>query len=69
MLIRVKYVTERFDMVRPEILDRLLDAGKVQEFQREDGWVMPGISNLRHNDSHEYTGAERRRKLAEGRRA
>ena len=60
MLIRVKYVDDRFDMVRPEILDRLLETGKVQEFQRSDGWVMPGMDNLRRKNRDEYFGYDRR---------
>lgn len=62
MLIRVKYADDRFDMVRPEILDRLLEAGKVREFQRKDGWVMPGIGNLRLKNINDYSGPERRMK-------
>ncbi|MDD2272132.1 MAG: hypothetical protein PHP95_11050 [Desulfuromonadaceae bacterium] len=62
MLIRVKYVDERFDMVRPDILDRLLEAGKVREFQRSDGWVMPGTDRLRRKkDRSDYSGTDRRR--------
>ena len=60
MLIRVKYVDNRFDMVRPEVLDHLLETGKVREFQRQDGWVMPDIGNLRHNNRNVYSGSERR---------
>jgi len=70
MLIRVKYVDERFDMVRPDILDRLLEAGKVREFQRSDGWVMPGIGSLRHKkDSGDYSGTDRRKMRGVDRRA
>lgn len=69
MLIRVKYVDERFDMVRPEILDRLLEAGKVREFQRSDGWVMPGLNNLRQKNRINYTGTDRRKMSANERRA
>ncbi|MHB8056968.1 MAG: GSU3473 family protein [Desulfuromonadaceae bacterium] len=65
MLIRVKYVDERFDMVRPDILDRLLESGKVREFQRKDGWVVPGIGSLRSKNSlGEYSGIDRRKKNA-----
>lgn len=67
MLIRVKYVDDRFDMVRPESLDRLLEAGKVQEFQRRDGWVMPGLGNLRRQTRNDYSGVERRSRMAGGR--
>jgi hypothetical protein len=63
MLIRVKYKDDRFDMVRPGILDRLLEAGKVCEFQRRDGWVMPGIDNLRRGKRNAYSGPERRMRL------
>lgn len=60
MLIRVKYVDDRFDMVRPEILERLLKAGKVREFERQDGWAMPGIDSLRSSNTNYYSGPERR---------
>lgn len=60
MLIRVKYVDNRFDMVRPEILDRLLEAGSVREFERSDGWVAPGIDDLRSRSRHGFSGLERR---------
>jgi len=63
MLIRVKYVDDRFDMVQPESLDRLLEAGKVQQFQRRDGWVMPGVGNLRRTNRNDYSGTERRTRL------
>ncbi len=65
MLIRVKYVDDRFDMVRPEILDRLLEAGKVREFQRSDGWVMPGTGCLRRYNQNNYSGPERRMHLGD----
>ncbi len=61
MLIRVKYVDDRFDMVSPDVLDRLLEAGKVREFQRHEGWVMPGVTPTRCTDrAGVYTGHERR---------
>ena len=71
MLIRVKYTDERFDMVRPEILDRLLAAGKVREFERRDGWVMPGTGNfnLRRTNTNGFSGADRRKTPAMERRA
>ncbi len=68
MLVRVKYVDDRFDMVRPEVLDRLLEAGKVREFKRHDGWVMPGIGNLRQTKRHKFSGIERRVEHREERR-
>ena len=68
MLIRVKYVDNRFDMVRPEILVRLLETGKVREFQRHDGWVMTAQGNLRNKINSGYLGPERRMRRGEGRR-
>lgn len=68
MLIRVKYVDERFDMVRPEILERLLEAGKVREFQRSDGWVMPGVGSVRRKNVSGYSGTERRKAFVEERK-
>jgi hypothetical protein len=64
MLIRVKYVDDRFDMVRPEILDRLLEAGKVREFKRQEGWVLPGKDSVRCMNRNDYSGIERRATLA-----
>jgi len=69
MLIRVKYVDERFDMVRPEILDRLLASGKVREFERHDGWVMPSTATLRSKDKIGYTGPDRRMRRVEDHRS
>jgi hypothetical protein len=63
MLIRVKYEDDRFDMVRPVMLNRLLEAGKVLEFRRSDGWVMPGIDSLRRGKMNAYFGTERRMNL------
>lgn len=57
-------------MVRPDVLDRLLEAGKVREFQRSDGWVMPGIDTLRRKkDRLDYSGTDRRRMQGAERRA
>lgn len=68
MLIRVKYVDDRFDMVRPEILDRLLASGKVREFERHDGWIMPGAATLRSKNRNSYSGPDRRMRRADDRR-
>ena len=67
MLIRVKYLDDRFDMVRPELLDHLLETGKLREFQRRDGWAMPGIDKLRCKNGNDYAGTERRTRLADKR--
>jgi hypothetical protein len=61
MLIRVKYADNRFDMVRPEILNLLLESGNVLEFRRMDGWIAPGNCNLRRKNRDGYSGPERRK--------
>lgn len=63
MLIRVKYVDNRFDMVRPEILNQLLDSGDILEFRRIDGWIAAGNSNLRRQKGGSYSGPERRKRV------
>lgn len=62
MLIKIRYMDNRFDMVRPEILDLLLADGKVQEFERQDGWVLAGIDRVRVKAAGEYSGYDRRMK-------
>lgn len=68
MLIRVKYLDDRFDMVRPEIFDHLLASGKILEFERRDGWVMPGATALRSKNKNGYSGSDRRMRRFEDRR-
>jgi len=60
MLIRVKYSDNRYDMVRPEVLDHLLDAGMVAEFKRCDGWVKNNDDSVRRYGRNEYPGIDRR---------
>jgi len=65
MLIRVMYTDNSFDMVRPEMLDLLLEKGSVCSFLRRDGWVMPEIGNMRQRNSNEYSGSDRRLRRTE----
>lgn len=60
MLIRVKYSDNRYDMVRPEILDNLLKSGGVAEFLRRDGWVSSSSATVRKESKADFKGAERR---------
>lgn len=46
-LVRVEYNDHRFDYVRDNVLDLLIDADKVAKFQRKSGWVTVGIDPLR----------------------
>lgn len=60
MLIRVRYADNHYDMIRPEILNRLLEKGSVESFLRSDGWVIPGSGALRSAAKSGYSGPERR---------
>lgn len=60
MLIRVMYDNNNFDMVRPEMLDLLLEQGVISSFLRCDGWVMPGSDPLRRKSRSRYSGPDRR---------
>ncbi len=61
MLIRVMYDDDRSGMVKPYLLDKLLEQKKVTGFLRLDGWVAVGRDILRSpSSSHDYDGSERR---------
>lgn len=68
MLIRIKYMDNRYDMIRPEFLDHLIKKGDVREFQRKDGWVVVGLHEIRHKRRPAYTGPERRMRRDQDRR-
>lgn len=62
MLIRVKYIDNSFDMVRPEVLDHLLEMGTVSEFHRQNGWVASSSDSVRKNSRSSFQGPDRREK-------
>ena len=68
MLIRVKYTDNRYDMIRPEFLDHLIENGAVREFLRRDGWVVPGQDRLRRIGREPYSGPDRRMRREQERR-
>ena len=49
MLIRVKYADNRFDYVKNNILDVMINAEKITEFRRNSGWVRIGLDPVRKN--------------------
>jgi hypothetical protein len=59
MLIRVMYQDEKFDMVKPSVLDDLIASGKLKQFFRSGGWTLIGIAQLRGRGGS-YEGPERR---------
>lgn len=61
MLIQVMYDDGRFGMVKPYLLDKLLEEQKVNSFLRSDGWIVVGRDVIRSRRSSQgYDGAERR---------
>jgi len=59
MLIRVMYQDDKFDMVKPLILDGLIASGRLKKFFRLEGWATIGIDPIRGRGSR-YEGPERR---------
>ena len=60
MLVRVMYQNDKFDMVKPFILDELISSGKLKKFFRSEGWVVIGINPVRRTGGS-YKGPERRK--------
>jgi hypothetical protein len=47
MLIQVHYPDNRFDYVKGNILDSLIEEKKISRFRRSTGWVTPGLDPIR----------------------
>jgi len=60
MMIRVMYSDGRFDMVKPDMLDNLLDRQVVSSFKRNSGWAVVGRDAIRSSSRCNYRGMERR---------
>jgi len=60
MMIRVMYSDGRFDMVKPDMLDNLLDRQVVTSFKRNSGWAVVGRDAIRSSSRGNYRGMERR---------
>lgn len=60
MLIRVMYSDGRFDMVKPGLLDNLLEQKIVTSFKRTSGWAVVGRDAIRTSGRANYRGIERR---------
>jgi hypothetical protein len=55
MLIRVIYDDGRFDMVKPHLLDTLLDTKRVTSFKRADTWAVIGRDAIRSRSNGSQT--------------
>jgi hypothetical protein len=60
MMIRVMYSDGRFDMVKPGMLDNLLNRQVVTSFKRNAGWAVVGRDAIRNSSLGNYRGMERR---------
>ena len=60
MMIRVMYTDGRFDMVKSQMLDNLLEENKVTRFMRSTGWAVVGRDPIRRGSSEGYWGEEQR---------
>lgn len=56
----VVYQDGMMDMVEPQVLQGLIENDGIIKFQRNDGWVYPGIDPVRRMASPSYRGPERR---------
>lgn len=54
MLIQVNYPDNRFDYVKENILDTLIETKKIIRFKRSTGWVTLGVDSIR-STKREYT--------------
>ncbi len=60
MLIHVLYKNGTFDMVKPHLLDRLVELKQLNMFLRSNGWVSVWTDPIRGRGGGEYDGKERR---------
>lgn len=58
--VSVVYQDGMMDMVKPSVLQRLINNDEIVKFQRSSGWVYPEIDPVRSQTSSGYQGTERR---------
>ncbi|RMF48430.1 MAG: hypothetical protein D6751_00265 [Deltaproteobacteria bacterium] len=63
MMIPVVYPDGRHDMVKPGMLDRLIDEKKIVRFRRASGWVNIEVDPIRQHGRQMYSIPERRHSL------
>jgi hypothetical protein len=54
------YFSDKYDMVKPFLLDELIASKRVKRFRRSDGWAIIGIDAVRGKGGS-YRGPERRK--------
>lgn len=60
MMIQVVYQDGRHDMVKPVLLDRLIEGQEIAQFRRTEGWVAVGVDPVRKRGRRMYSIPERR---------
>lgn len=60
MLIRVMHNEGYYDYVKPQLLNRLIEAKEIISFYRQSGVVVLGADTLRSSQRESYVGDERR---------
>jgi hypothetical protein len=60
MLIRVRYIDGRIDLIPTHNLDELIVMSEVDQFERSSGWVTIGKDPIRSTLRGVYLGSERR---------
>ncbi len=60
MLIRIMYRDRGQDMVKPFLLNQLIDKQLIRKFKRTSGWVDVRCDPIRGTSSRLYLGPERR---------
>ena len=60
MMIRVMYHDGLTEMVRPPVLQHLIETGKIYRFRRTDGWAEVGTDAIRVDRRESFPGKERR---------
>jgi len=60
MMIRVMYFDGLTEMVRPPVLQHLIETGKIMRFRRAEGWTEIGTDPVRFDFRNPYFGQERR---------
>lgn len=60
MLIPIVYSNGRQDLVKPFVLDRLIEDRKISSFRRAAGWVVIGRDPIRNSSHKVFSIPERR---------
>jgi hypothetical protein len=64
MMIPVVYNSGTHDIVKAELLNRLLGSGMIEQFKRATGWVKVGIDPIRKIRHEDYPESFDRRQHA-----